>query len=341
MSASAVVVAPLAPPGYVPRVRDASWHCAWHARAGQSPDLDQSGTGHFDRGVASNTATPAPGRLGGQQGVVAKQASQVPYGPQGARSVEGIDYVTLRLAMEGAEGVHGGYLIFVSPAGEKEGEARRWRGVEGAHGATIQVRYRRGNLEIRGNPYAFLHGHNLGGEPDLLLVVEQCVEAFCERLQMRLSPRVRRALRAGEYVLGRVDVQRSTWLESTAQVRALIDARASAAAAARMKLYYEPGESLIVSPRSRYASVSLYAKHAEARKSLSRDLPQREMHLAAIAGVARYEARLWAMWLRRRKLERAAAWSPAVVTTVLDEQIARLPVPTERARRRQGSAPAG
>jgi hypothetical protein len=250
----------------------------------------------------------------------------VPCGPQDARSVEGIDYVTLRLPMEGAEGVHGGYLIFVSAQGEKEGEARRWRGVEGAHGATIQARHRRGNLEIRGNPYAFLHGHNLGGEPDLLLLVEESVESLCERLQMRLSPRVRRALRAGEYVLGRVDVQRSTWLESTAQVRALIDAQACAAAAARMKLYYEPGESLIVSPRSRYASVSLYAKQLEARKSLSRDLPEREMHLAAVAGVARYEARLWAMWLRRRNLDRAAAWSPAVVTAVLDEQIARLPV---------------
>jgi hypothetical protein len=98
-----------------------------------------------------------------------------------------------------------------------------------------------------------------------------------------------------------------------------------------MKLYYEPGESLIVSPRSRYASVSLYAKQLEARKSLSRDLPQREMHLAAVEGVARYEARLWAMWLRRRKLDRAAAWSPEVVTAVLDEQIARLPVPPESA----------
>jgi hypothetical protein len=40
---------------------------------------------------------------------------------------------------------------------------------------------------------------------------------------------------------------------------------------------------------------------------------------------------MWTMWLRRRKLDRAAAWSPAVVTAVLDEQIARLPVPTESA----------
>ena len=77
--------------------------------------------------------------------------------------------------------------------------------------------------------------------------------------------------------------------------------------------------------------MSLYAKHPEARKSLSPDLPQREMHLAAVEGVARYEARLWAMWLRRRNLDRAAAWSPAVVTAVLDEQIARLPVAMESA----------
>ena len=253
---------------------------------------------------------------GGQQGVVATPVPWVPCERPGARSIEGIDYVTLRLPMEGAAGVHGGYLIFVSPRGEKEGEARRWRVVEGAHGATIRVRYRWGHLEVQGNPYAFLHGHNLGGEPDLLLLVEECVEALCERLQMRLSPRVRRTLRAGEYALRRVDVQRSARLGSTAQVRALIDAQACAAAAARMKLYYEPGESLIVSPRSRYASVSLYAKHPEARKSLPRDLPQRELHLAAVEGVARYEARLWAMWLRRRKLDRAAAWSPAVVTTL-------------------------
>ena len=185
-------------------------------------------------------------------------------------------------------------------------------------------------MEVQGNPYAFLHGHNLGGEPDLLLLVEECVEALCQRLQMRLSPRVRRTLRAGEYALRRVDVQRSARLGSTAQVHALIDAQACAAAAARMKLYYEPGESLIVSPRSRYASVSLYAKHPEARKSLPRDLPERELHLAAVEGVARYEARLWAMWLRRRKLDRAA-WRPEVVTAVLDEQIARLPVLPESA----------
>ena len=51
----------------------------------------------------------------------------MPCGQPGARSIEGIDYVTLRLPMEGAEGVHGGYLLFVSPQGEKEGEARRWR----------------------------------------------------------------------------------------------------------------------------------------------------------------------------------------------------------------------
>ena len=55
------------------------------------------------------------------------------------------------------------------------------------------------------------------------------------------------------------------------------------------------------------------------------------MHLAAVEGVARYEARLWAMWLRRRRLDWAAAWSPEVVTTVLDEQIARLPVVAESA----------
>jgi len=247
----------------------------------------------------------------------------------GVVQTEAVDYITTEISLSHIERLDLGSVVLVSAHGEKEGQFPRNARIAGRGGVTsLAVRVRGNKLRIDGNLYEFLHANNLDGSPDLRALMEEVVENLCGRWGMPLTPDDRNILRAGLYSLSRVDLSRTIKLDPQINVSDLLHDLATAAVARHQTTTYWPGESVLFDQGSRQSSTSLYAKHGEMRRSLPHDHPDREDLLRRGKNTLRCETRLRDGWLRYHEHNTALTWDQALVTSILDARIGKIPIPT-------------
>ncbi len=141
-----------------------------------------------------------------------------------------IDWLTAEIPMSHFP-VESGRLVKVGPDGQIEWEARSKVPVEGSYGSNIRIKSldrdeqgRSMTLEIDGNPSKFLQGHNIFGSDDLVSLAEHTYLKLAQTLEIPINGSDLAQIRAGHFVIRRVDINYMFELETRGDVLAWLRA---------------------------------------------------------------------------------------------------------------------
>jgi len=238
-----------------------------------------------------------------------------------------ITSVGCELPVSGRVTINSGSHDRVLPLDEMRGRRECWRLVEGDHGSSFLVRSDGKRLEMTGDPRAILRDHDLSEDYLPGLVYSSALQ-LVPRLGIRATDDDKRAWRRGEYRLMHVGLARIHEVESVQRARQLIASATRLAHERYQHVFNDRDRTLTVRRPLHGITLSLSSEDDNPRDHpLPAILAARCDETARVAGKLRVEVALAAAGLRARHLDRAAAWlDPSVVTAIIDEHVAQLPV---------------
>lgn len=182
-----------------------------------------------------------------------------------------IDWVTCKLYYP-HKPIQSGWVQFITPDGELDKEVTRLLPVEGSHASRVAIRSQGASdegmaeyLVFSGNPSKFLQGHNIFGSCDLLALMSETFEKVFQVLGIDLDQHTEQRIKAGDYLVSRVDYNRSYTLQDQHSVMSWLHAAQfkSRSRAGRPASY--PG-TVYWQKSSRRWSVKAYSKFNEITK---------------------------------------------------------------------------
>ena len=206
------------------------------------------------------------------------------------------------------------------------GPSRKFR-VPGMYGTKATVWSKKSGkiIQVECSAAKFLTGHNVFGSEELRQIVLDICKRVCQYMKIQPTAAEKRAIKAGDVRIFRVDLAAHFRLPSKFTVRSFLTALKMQLAFTQNSFATYADETLYINQRSDMKPIKLYGKGEEiAVHTLPIDLPDRKSIESYAKNLVRVELTMRSRYLRRSKMSQLKDWDKEVARTVFKNDIQAL-----------------